>query len=282
MILKADGGSTKVEWLLLENGKEITRCVSTGLNPSLLDADQITKELQKVVADNAILLDTEELEFFGAGCTPAASQKMRNCLAEVFTGTKRIVVDSDIIGAAKALCGNEEGIACILGTGACSCLWGKAADASLPRVYDGMTITEQTPALGYILGDEGSGAVMGRNFINALYKHRMPETLKQDFEKEYGIDMFGIIDKVYRQPTPNKWLASLSPFILQHISIPEVERVVTDSFRLFFEHNILPYHRPDLSVSFVGSVAYYYEKQLRSVAAELNITIGRILKSPLA
>lgn len=282
MILRADGGSTKVEWLLQEDGKEIARCVSTGINPSLLETDTIIGELHKVVSDNEILLSAEELEFFGAGCTPVASENMRNCLSLVFCNAKTIVVDSDIIGAAKALCADNEGIACILGTGACSCLWGKAADASLPRVYDGMTIIGQTPALGYILGDEGSGAVLGRNFINALYKGRLPETLKQDFEREYGVDMFGVIDKVYRQPMPNRWLASISPFILRNAGIPGVEAVITDNFRLFFERNIMPYHRPDLSVSFVGSIAYYYEKQLRSVAAKLNIKIGKILKSPLA
>lgn len=282
MIIKADGGSTKVEWLLLDNGKEIARYISAGLNPSLLDSGDIVAGLQKVADECCLLSDADEIEFFGAGCTPAAAEKMRGCLAMVFGNAKRITVDSDIIGAATALCGDEEGIACILGTGACSCLWGKATDVTAARVYGGMTIVKQTPALGYILGDEGSGAVLGRNFINALYKGRLTLALRDEFEKEYGVDMFGVIDKVYRQPMPNRWLASISPFILRNIGIAEVEDVVTESFRLFFEHNILPYHRPDLSVSFVGSVAYYYEKQLRSVAAKLNITIGKILKSPLA
>lgn len=280
MVLKADGGSTKVEWLLCDKGEEMERFVSGGLNPSLQDEAVMLAEIGSVVRDHPAMLDAGEIQFFGAGCTPAASPKLARCLSAAMPGAGRITVDSDIIGAATALFGTSEGIACILGTGACSCLWGKV-DATSDRTYDGMGIVRQTPSLGYILGDEGSGAVLGRMFINALYKGHLPESLREEFEATFSVDMFGIINKVYRQPSANRWLASLSPFVSSHIGIPEVEAMVRENLRMFLTRNILPYGRPDLDVSFVGSIAYYYEPLLRSEAENLGIRIGRVVKSPL-
>lgn len=275
MILLADGGSTKVEWVLKDDNENIViRYKSIGLNPSLLSDSEIAEYIANVVKEQPLLLTANHVEYYGAGCTPIGSARLRSVMENVFKDAATIDVGSDIIGAAKALFGEEEGIACILGTGACSCHWGMKDDGK-------MGILHQTPSLGYVLGDEGSGAVLGRMFINALYKGRLPETLRHEFEKEYDIDMFGVIDKVYRQPQPNRWLASISTFINKHIEIKEVEELVEDNLKSFFIRNILPYNRVDLKVSFVGSIAYYYEKQLRSEAAKLNITIGTILKSPL-
>lgn len=271
--LLADGGSTKIDWALLDDDRRIATHRSVGINPSILAEDDIHKSLCRVLADCPSLADAQQVEFYGAGCTPVASRKMEVCLRKVLPAAETIVVDSDIIGAAKALLGDEEGIACILGTGACSCLWG--------RVGDGMGIVRQTPALGYILGDEGSGAVLGKMFINALYKGVLPQRMKEDFEQEYGIDMYGVIEHVYRQPLPNRWLASLSPFVLKNLGNETVENIVCDNLRAFFVRNILPYQRPDLTVNFVGSIAFYYESQLRHEASKLNIQVGKILKSPL-
>lgn len=275
MILKADGGSTKVEWVLLsdesENAKEIEHFVSAGINPSLQDEEALMTEIQKVVAEHGAMNKAEKVLFYGAGCTPMASPKLAKCLRQSLPSASAVVVDSDIIGAAQALFGNREGIACILGTGACSCQWGK----------DGSGIVRQTPSLGYILGDEGSGAVLGRMLVNALYKGRLPESLRRQFEEEYSIDMYGIIDKVYRQPSPNRWLASLSHFVSRHLDVPEIEELVRENMRSFFVRNILPYQRPDLDVSFVGSIAYHYQHILRSEADALDIKIGKVMKSPL-
>lgn len=274
MILIADGGSTKIDWLLTDNGLPVTKHKSAGINPTMLTEDDILTALDSVVKECPALLDAETIEFYGAGCTPVASPKMQSCLQSVFRNAASVIVDSDIIGAAKSVCGDEEGIACILGTGACSCLWGRKADGA-------MGIVRQVPALGYILGDEGSGAVLGRRLINAIYKGALPATLRMDFEKQYDIDMYGVIERVYRQPQPNRWLASLSPFVLKHIAVPEMEQLVAENLRDFLVRNILPYHRPDLTVSFVGSIAYYYEKQLRRVAEELHIHVGVIKRTPL-
>lgn len=269
MKILSDGGSTKVEWVLSDKGQEIMRCTSKGINPSLLSKEEITAELELVVRDNPELLQATEIEYYGAGCTPSASPIMKNCLRSIFSNTTKVIVGSDIIGAAKALLGNSEGIACILGTGANSCLW------------NGHDIVRQTPALGFILGDEGSGAVLGKLLVNALYKGMLPQTLREAFEQEYQTNMMDVISHVYRQPQPNRWLASLSPFVYKHLDVPEMEQLVCTNLEAFIMRNILPYQRPELAVSFVGSIAYYYERQLRKVAERHNILIGKIIKSPL-
>ena len=269
MEIKADGGSTKVEWLLHDGQKEVARCVTAGVNPSLQGAEEIRRTLCGMLEEHPLFAKAESVEYYGAGCTPAASAVMRGVLCGVFSSATAVVVGSDIIGAAKALLGDEEGVACILGTGANSCLW------------DGNAIVRQTPALGFILGDEGSGAVLGKLFLNALYKGVLPLAMRKEFEEEYGLCMTDIIEKVYRQPMPNRWLASLSPFILRHVSDAGVRSIVYDNFMAFLSRNILPYERPDLPVNFVGSIAIHYREVLRDALDALGLRCGRIMKSPL-
>ena len=135
--------------------------------------------------------------------------------------------------------------------------------------------------LSYILGDEGSGAVLGRLLVNALYKGMLPASMIAEFENEYQTDMMGVIERVYRKPAANRWLASLSPFVCKHIDCPEVEGLVISNFDTFVERNILPYNRPDLPVSFVGSIAHYYGRQLRQSVESHGLVMGRVLRSPL-
>lgn len=274
MKLLADGGSTKVDWLMTDEDGNVSRYTSVGINPTILTETTIERELLSVAEQWPLIKEATEVEFYGAGCTPIAVPKMQKCLAQILNKAESIIVGSDIIGAAKALLNDKEGIACILGTGACSCLWGQTGD--------GMGIVAQTPALGYILGDEGSGAVLGKMMINAMYKGVLPAEIREDFEQEYGVDMYGVIENVYRKSAANRWLASISPFVMKHMDNELVELIVKDNLRAFFIRNILPYQRPDLEVSFVGSVAFYYEEQLRSVAEESGIRIGKVQASPLA
>lgn len=274
MRLIADGGSTKIDWLLTDDEGKRLMHTSVGLNPTMLSADEIVDGLRRVAEEWSPIVDAKTIEFYGAGCTPVASEKMAEALRTVIAGAETVTVDSDIIGAAKALLGDEEGIACILGTGACSCHWGRKADGSVG-------IVSQTPALGYILGDEGSGAVLGRLMINAMYKGVLPRSICDEFERAYDVDMYGVIEHVYRMPQPNRWLASLSPFVHSHMDNEQVAKLVCENLRAFFVRNILPYGRMDLPVSFVGSIAYYYEEQLRIEAEKLGVKIGMIRKSPL-
>lgn len=268
MKIIADGGSTKIDWLVYGNGVVEMRCVTEGLNPSLLSPDEIFSSLRSVAEKYPVFTEVESVEFYGSGCTAVASEKMRCCISEAFT-VSDVTVGSDMIGAARALYGREEGIACILGTGANSCLW------------DGNGIARQIPAMGYILGDEGSGAVLGRNLLNALYKGVLPLYLREDFEKRYSMDLQKVIERVYRIPNANKWLASLTPFLAEHIGEEEVERFVTENFLTFLKRNVIPYDRRDLAVSFVGSVAFYFNTQLRNAVECSGLIMGDIQKSPL-
>lgn len=269
--LIADGGSTKTEWSLRrDDNTEAGRFITPGMNPSLMSEAEIMAELERAVAQHKAMLGATEIEYYGAGCTSRGSQAMRECLSAVMPHAVSITVGSDIIGAAKALLGPHEGIACILGTGANSCLW------------DGSRIVCQTPALGYILGDEGSGAVLGRLFVNALYKGKLDDGLRREFETEHGVDMMGVISRVYRMPQPNRWLASLSPFIHRHTADPRVRAIVEENFRQFLACNILPYQRPELRVSFVGSIAFHYADILRDVIAAEGLKAGDILLTPFS
>ena len=174
-----------------------------------------------------------------------------------------------MLGAARALFGNDEGIACILGTGANSCL------------YDGNKIVSNVSPMGYILGDEGSGAVLGKTFINLLYKDHHEKDIIE-FERETGLTQSDIIQKVYREAMPNRFLASLAPYIKSVSSHEWVHEMIVDCFRLFFRHNVSHYNRPDLPCSFVGSIAFYFEEELRQAAKKEGSFIVKIMKEPLS
>jgi N-acetylglucosamine kinase-like BadF-type ATPase len=173
------------------------------------------------------------------------------------------------MAAARALCQHEPGIACILGTGANSCL------------YDGEKIVQNTPALGYILGDEGSGSVLGRRFLNAIFKNPVFADLRDEYLKVSKTTQADIIRKVYNEPMANRYLASLSPFISEHLSIPVVRDLVIDNFCDFFRKNLRPYRRPDLPVHFVGSMAHYFRKELDEAAQQEGYQLGNILQNPI-
>jgi glucosamine kinase len=180
-----------------------------------------------------------------------------------------IEINSDLLSAARALCGYDEGIACILGTGSNSCL------------YDGKQVVENVSPLGYILGDEGSGAVLGKLFINAIFKDNSFRKLRDDFLMSTNLTLEEIIDKVYRQPLANRFLASTSVYIHNHLDNNDLNKLVEDNFRTFFKRNISTYSRSDLKVNFIGSVAYYFKSQLYEAASAEGFKIGLIEKSPL-
>ena len=262
----ADSGSTKTDWLI--GSKRIS---TQGINPIHQDDDAIIAILNNELLSHLSPLTShpQTIRFYGAGVRPEQEERMERLLAQVFPKATSIEAKSDMLGAARALCGKDEGLACILGTGANSCL------------FDGKHIIQNTPPLGYILGDEGSGAVMGRMFLNALYKNRLYEGAKEEFEQFLKLNMANVIERVYRQPMANRWLASLCPYIHQHLNQPPVQEVVVKNFQLFIRHNLAPYRRPHLPINAVGSVAHFFRPQLEQAAAAEGYTIGQILRSPL-
>lgn len=215
--------------------------------------------------------DTTEfttIYFYGAGCIPEKTNIVKTALAQNFPKAN-ILVESDLLGAAHALCGKTAGIACILGTGSNSCF------------YDGEKITANISPLGYILGDEGSGAVLGKRLVGDLLKHQLPDDLCQDFLKEYDLTPALILDKVYRQPLANRFLAGLTPFLFAHKHRPEIRNLLISCFTDFFTRNVMQYEYHDILVHFTGSIAFFFQEEVKEAALRLNVSIGKVLKSPL-
>ena len=278
MILIADSGSTKTDWALLSPtslpressfNSQFLIFNSQGLNP----VHQTPEAIVAVLRDELLpQLDADSIEsvyFYGSGVRPELESVMESVLFETFPQAKNVEAHSDMFGAARALCGHNEGIASILGTGANSCL------------YDGYAIVKNTPAMGYILGDEGSGASLGKRLVHDLYKGVLSKEIASDFERETGLTLPILIDRVYRQPLPNRFLASLSAFIHSHLDDVSMRRMVVECFCDFFAFNIVPYGRPDIPVHFVGSIAFFYQSELREAAERQGFSLGTVLRSPL-
>ncbi len=268
MILTADSGSTKTDWALINGAHCIAQIQSAGCNPYFLQPAEM-RELFYTIREQLPPGNVDEIYFYGAGCTPGEkTDTVARALASVFGHDCAISVESDMLGAARALCGTQPGIACILGTGSNSCL------------YDGQSIVANVSPLGFILGDEGSGANLGKIFVGSVLKDQISAQIKEEFLHHYG-PVADIIERVYRKPLPNRWLASLSPFILSHIDCPQVKQMVEEAFGAFLRRNIANYNRPDLCVNLTGSVAYYYKDIICQAARDAGFKIGSVTKSPL-
>lgn len=267
MILIADSGSTKTDWCLAEDGKALRRMKSKGINPVF----QSEEEMEKAATGVAQLLNDvrpEAIYFYGAGCIPTQTERVERALRQGFP-TASVEVHTDMLGAARGLCGHKAGIACILGTGSNSCL------------YDGQDIVANVSPLGFILGDEGSGAVLGKLLVGSLLKNQLTPGLKEEFLRQFSLTPADIIERVYRSPFPNRFLASLSPFLAEHLDDEGIHRLVLDSFRDFLRRNVMQYDWQAQEVHFCGSIAYFYKKILAEAAATYGIRLGQIVQSPM-
>ncbi len=279
MKLVVDSGSTKTSWRLQLDVGTPFHLETIGINPVRDDEETV----QKVVVTAAhsferevplfghldfALSDVCEIYFYGAGCVAPYSDVVHRSLAIAFPKAQ-VFVESDLLGAARALYGHSEGIACILGTGSNSCL------------YDGERITKHVSPLGWILGDEGSGAVLGRLFVGEILKHQMHKSLCTSFLKYHKLTEAEIVNRVYRQPQPNRFLASFVPYISRVQDDREVHAFLIREFRKFFKRNVQAYRRPDLPVSFVGGVAGAFEKVLREAVEKEKLIFGFIEKAPI-
>ena len=267
--LIADSGSTKTSWVLTD---ETTRqeFETLGINP-VRDSEEDIKHLLQTSLLNSLSPSWEKVNaifFYGAGCIPPYSDSVRRVLQECFPEAE-VHVESDLLGAAHALFGSKEGIACILGTGSNSCL------------YDGRQILENVSPLGWILGDEGSGAVLGRRLVGDVLKGQLSPALCQAFAEETGLTRADIINKVYREPMANRFLASLVPFLGRHREHEEIQQFLIGEFRRFLSRNVAQYRRPDLPVSFVGGIASAFSEELAEALRLEGMTLGHILKRPI-
>lgn len=276
--LIVDSGSTKTSWCFafLPDTKSAdgARTVTTeGLNPAVMSAEEVEEKIAKALNHclqslSISAADVDNVFFYGAGCISGRAGVVSESIQSILVDA-RIYVADDLLGAARALCGHKAGIACILGTGSNSCL------------YDGKNIVAHTPALGYVLGDEGSGAVLGRKFLNAVLKQTLPEYICKRFLQESGLDMAEVINRVYRSPAPNRFLASMSKYIHGYLDEKEVRDIVIDNFEDFIRNNILAYGDEFRTINVVGSIAYHYKEQLTEAASRNGFQIGKIIKSPI-
>lgn len=271
MLLLADSGSSKTDWRLIDkSGECVVSLKSKGLNPYFLTGEEIKKELSNKVLSK--ISNVGRVVFYGAGCGhPAKAAELAAVLDEVFPSHIPAKVNGDIFGAARSLLQGEAGIACILGTGANSCL------------YDGKEIVGSVPSLGYILGDYGSGTVLCLDLIRELLQGNLGIELRDEFLEKYKLDQRQILDKIYNQPRANRFLASFTPFLLKHAANPVVLAIIHQNFRRFFEYYILPLRKEGKSIplAFTGSIAYHFAVHLKAVADEFGETIARIEQHPM-
>ena len=272
MILIADCGSTKIDWCLLNNNTVEKQVFTLGVNAVMLTEEEMrqrfAEQLMPELSDYAASIDA--VYFYGAGCL--AAEVCGNVARAIRANIPAPVIEvyTDLLAAARALCGHKPGIACIMGTGSNSCL------------YDGSSIVANVSPLGFILGDEGSGAVLGRLFLGDVLKKQLPAEVCARFLDEYNLDLLGIIKRVYKEPQPNRFLASVTPFISKNIAVPEIHELVLNSFRAFFRRNVKQYEAyRQLEVNFIGSIAYYFRDVLAEAAETEGCRIGNIVKSPM-
>jgi N-acetylglucosamine kinase-like BadF-type ATPase len=239
---------------------------TNGINPYFIEKEGILAVLQNElpVPKDAV----SEIYFYGSGCTPEKQPLVKAVLNQHF-GIEKIEVYSDLLGAARALCRDEEGIACILGTGSNSCY------------YDGEKIASTVSPLGFILGDEGSGAALGKKLLADILKNQISRPLINDFYAKYNVSAAEIIDSVYRQPFPNRFLARFTHFIAENIHFAEMKNLVENSFSEFVTRNVLQYEKANrLPIHFTGSIARHFKDNLENVLQKHHLKLGKIMKDP--
>ena len=270
MILIADSGGSKLDWRILHSDGRIDQVNGPGFNPYYQPASDLQKSLEENLLPQ-ILEPVTKVFFYGAGVSSPDNQKIVEQVLVKYFKQASVEINLDLLGAARSLCGDEEGIACILGTGSNSCS------------YDGRTITKNVASLGWILGDEGSGAYMGKRFIKDYIRKEVPERLAEQFKARFPLNREEILSKVYQHDKPAAFLGSFTKFIFQHLKDPYCYQLVYSGFKEFFEKNIMQYdNHKNVKVHFTGGVAFYFSNVLRQVANDMGISVKNIAETPIA
>ena len=270
-VLIADSGSTKTDWVLLKGSEIIKRIKTIGFNPYFQSIDQISLEILNNLKPHLIedLNKIKIIHYYGAGCSTFENCKLIEDCLTLTLNVPKINVSHDLLAAARALCKKDTGIACILGTGSNSCL------------YNGKFILENVPSVGYLWGDYGSGAQIGKNFIREYFEGNLPSDLKKAFEKE-GYNREEILHNVYKKNMPSRYLASVSMFVGKHKEHPFVEKVLLECFDSFFVHLVNKYtDARSYKVHTVGSIGFYFKHHFLKVATKLGYEIGNVIQSPI-
>jgi N-acetylglucosamine kinase-like BadF-type ATPase len=267
--LIADSGATKAEWCLLNNGKKKT-ILTQGISPYFLDTEQIATLLIKELKPKLKNVEVDEVFYYGTGCAnPENAKSIKKAIGKVFLPSK-IEVTHDLMGAARALCGRKKGVACILGTGSNSCY------------YDGKKIVKNSPGLGYVLGDEGSGAYLGKKVIQYYLYGTFDDELRSIFDFTYTTNKAEILDNVYKKPMPNRYLAGYAKFLAENRGHYMIENIIEDGLNDFFFTHLCKYKETwTMPVHFAGSVAFGFKDVLQQLCNSYEFELGKIMKNPM-
>ncbi|KAA9036301.1 N-acetylglucosamine kinase [Ginsengibacter hankyongi] len=267
--LIADSGSTKTEWCLL-NGKKKTIIYSQGMSPYFVNDVQMEAILRQEVLPHLKKIAVEEIFYYGTGCSNPANVKMVKKALKNSFNTARVNVETDVDGAAKGLCGSEKGIACILGTGSSSCY------------YNGKRIMKNNPGLGYILGDEGSGAYLGKKVIQYYLYNTFDEDLRSRFDSKFVTNANEILNAVYKQPLANRYLASFAIFLAENRGHYMIENIIEDGFNDFFYQHVYKFRESwKYPVHFTGGIAFGFKDVLAEMCDGYQLQLGNVLRNPM-
>ncbi len=271
MILIADGGSTKVDWVILDSSRnEISRVKTLGLNPSVIEK----KELINIILDVNQLIEIKnnvnEVHFYGAGCgTPKPIQILKEVMESVFVNAD-INISEDMLGAVYASSRKKPAIICILGTGSNSCY------------FDGFKIKSSTPSLGYTIMDEASGNYFGKILLKDFFYKKMPDNISKSFNNEFNLDIDTVKRNLYREPNPTMYLASFAKFMFNHKESKYIQEIIKNGFQEFFKYRVLPFDKDkNTPIYFIGSIAFYFKDILEQVALDNNLIIADVIQRPI-
>lgn len=269
-ILLAESGSTKTDWCLIHEDGSVVHVQTNGINPHLQTQDEIALLLERELAEEHNIYRPDAVYYYGAGAFNPVKRKEMAATLSSFFRTEEVGVECDLLGAARSLCGNKKGIVCILGTGSNSCY------------YNGETIEERQVSLGYIAGDEGSGNHMGKRVLQYYAYRTFDEELTLSFEQLFGNDIGAIIGKLYREPFPNRYLATFVKLLKSNRGHFMVENIIEDCLHDFFHSQLLKYRQSwNLPIYFTGSVAYEFSDVIQALCGQYELEFGAIVKSPL-
>ncbi len=267
--LIADSGATKAEWCLLKNGRKKT-LFTQGISPYFLNTEQIYQLLEKELKPRLRKEEIHEIYYYGTGCAnPLNARSVKKALSKSFSGAK-VEVTHDLMGAARALCGRDKGVACILGTGANSCY------------YNGKKILKNSPGLGYVLGDEGSGAYLGKKVIQYYLYGTFDDELRGRFDLTYTTNASEILENVYKKPLPNRYLAGFARFLADNRGHYMIENIIEDGLNDFFFTHLCKYREAwSLPIHFAGSIAFGFKDVLQQLCNSYEFELGRVMKNPM-
>ncbi|MGG5208700.1 BadF/BadG/BcrA/BcrD ATPase family protein [Chryseobacterium sp. MIQD13] len=271
MVAIVDSGSTKSDWVILDDFKKVFLKTETiGFNPNFINRELIVPEIEKNSSLILVKNSITKIFFYGSGCGVQKNcETIEEELKKVFTKAETVVRE-DLLAAAYAAYNGKPAIVCILGTGSNSCY------------FDGKDIKIEFPSLGFLMGDEGSGSAIGKQLVRRYFMKKLPEDLHTEFEQNYGLKIEEALKNMYHSSRPNAWLADFNRFVIERKDHPYFKIMVYEEMKNFFEYQVIPYKESkDAEINFIGSIAYYYEDTLRSVAEEFHLNLGHVVQKPI-